>query len=188
MIGRIPCCRWRQSDLRRRADWGAVGRNGGALFLLRRQNSDHPPSSQVGGPCPLPVPPPLLPSPSLLPPPPPLPFLFVCFFFRYTIKAVGYVSGNVKSPYQIIPTARIHIHPNYQMRRNANDIALVKLSRSIQFNKFIRPVCLPSIRGERPADVALPGNSGCFASPSSAKVFRSRRKGEADRKLCPAGA
>ena len=56
MIGRISCCRWRQSDLRRRADWGAVGRDGGALFLLRRQNSDHPPSSQVGGPRPLPFP------------------------------------------------------------------------------------------------------------------------------------
>ena len=288
MIGRIACCRWRQSDLRRRADWGAVGRDGGALFLLRRQNSDHPPGSQVGGPRPLlsapspfPLPPsstlllspsspalsltlalpftpstsiplpfpspfpspslnpfPLLPlpTPSSLPSSPPssptlsltypLPFTpstsipnslwlplpfplplalppshlpspslrsplfsqlnrlqsrFTLFSVssRYTIKAVGYVSGNVKSPYQIIPAARIHIHPNYRMRRNANDIALVKLSWPIQFSKFIRPVCLPSVRGERPADVALPGNSGYFASPSSAKVFRSRRKGEA---------
>ena len=329
MIGRIACCRWRQSDLRRRADWGAVGRDDGALFLLRRQNSDHPPGSQVGWqrPCTalfpltpsaflhppslsllprpfpnprsplqpfhihpppfsLPIPFPLiplptpyslpsspapslnlalpftpstsiplpffspfpspslnpfpllpLPTPSSLPSSPPssptlsltypLPFTpstsipislclplpfplplalppshlpspslrsplfsqlnrlqtrFTVFSVssRYTIKAGGYVSGNVKSPYLIIPAARIHIHPNYRMRRNANDFALVKLSRPIKFNKFIRPVCLPSIRGERPADVALPGNSGYFASPSSAKVFLSRRKGEAE--------
>ena len=138
-------------------------------------------------PLPLALPPSHLPSPSLRSPLfsqlNRLQTRFTVFSVssRYTIKAVGYVSGNVKSPYQIIPAARIHIHPNYRMRRNANDFALVKLSRPIHFNKFIWPVCLPSIRGERPADVALPGNSGYFASPSSAaKVFLPRRKGEAE--------
>ena len=37
---------------------------------------------------------------------------------------------------------RIVLHPNYDSDTNDNDIAMLRLSSPVQFNNFIRPVCL----------------------------------------------
>lgn len=36
----------------------------------------------------------------------------------------------------------IHIHPDYQSFSSDADIAVLKLSTSLQFTKFVRPICL----------------------------------------------
>lgn len=37
----------------------------------------------------------------------------------------------------------VTVHPYYSRRTLQNDIALMKLSRKIEFSRNIRPVCLP---------------------------------------------
>lgn len=46
---------------------------------------------------------------------------------------------------------KIIVHPNYVKTKKYNDIALIRLSRSVQFNKWVRPACLPTsgkVRGD----------------------------------------
>lgn len=42
----------------------------------------------------------------------------------------------------IVPIATIIIHPDYKSSSKYNDIALMRLSRAVYFNEFIRPACL----------------------------------------------
>lgn len=37
-------------------------------------------------------------------------------------------------------------HPNYTRTRNYNDIALLRLSRAVSFNRYIKPACLQLTR------------------------------------------
>ncbi|XP_078621134.1 trypsin-2-like [Branchiostoma floridae x Branchiostoma japonicum] len=43
-----------------------------------------------------------------------------------------------------IKTQKVFIHPNYGSGFNNYDVALLKLKKRVRFNKYIRPVCLPS--------------------------------------------
>ncbi|XP_031623197.1 serine protease snake-like [Contarinia nasturtii] len=42
----------------------------------------------------------------------------------------------------IIPIDKIYSHPDYKTSSKYNDIALIRLARSIYFNEFIRPACI----------------------------------------------
>ncbi|XP_050544588.1 venom protease-like isoform X3 [Daktulosphaira vitifoliae] len=42
-----------------------------------------------------------------------------------------------------IPIQKIITHQSYNSKTHANDIALLKLDHSVQFNKHIQPICLP---------------------------------------------
>lgn len=101
--------------------------------------------------------------------------------YRYTMKAGGYVSGNTKRPFQVIPAGKIYLHKKYKLRSNANDVALVKLYRKVTLSKFVRPVCMPpENRDKIPVDLALPGKHGFLASWSELLNKRgSRKKGHA---------
>ena len=46
---------------------------------------------------------------------------------------------------QNIEPKRVIVHPNYNPNSNnkENDIALVELSKEVQYTDFIRPICLP---------------------------------------------
>ncbi|XP_056309319.1 trypsin [Danio aesculapii] len=41
-----------------------------------------------------------------------------------------------------VPGSQIINHPNYDSNKNKNDIALLKLSSPVNFNDYVRPVCL----------------------------------------------
>jgi len=43
-----------------------------------------------------------------------------------------------------IQVARVVRHPSYNPRTFENDVALFKLSRPAQYNRYVQPVCLPS--------------------------------------------
>ena len=38
---------------------------------------------------------------------------------------------------------RIIVHPGWDSRRLNNDIAMFELEKTIQFNKYVSPICLP---------------------------------------------
>jgi hypothetical protein len=42
-----------------------------------------------------------------------------------------------------ITVDRVDIHPNYKPPKYYNDIAILKLSRQAEYNRYVRPVCLP---------------------------------------------
>uniref|UniRef100_A0A1Y1M8F7 CLIP domain-containing serine protease n=2 Tax=Photinus pyralis TaxID=7054 RepID=A0A1Y1M8F7_PHOPY len=84
-------------------------------------------------------------------------------------------------------------HPRYNTRTRDNDIGLIQLERSIIFNDFIRPVCLPPPNGILPdvgtlmvvagwgrtetddnSDVKLKSSVPLVSSSSCAKKFGSR--------------
>jgi len=44
---------------------------------------------------------------------------------------------------QHVAVAKTILHPNYNTRTSANDIAILKLRKSLQFNKYVQPACLP---------------------------------------------
>lgn len=44
---------------------------------------------------------------------------------------------------QDVTVDKIHIHPNYKPPKYYNDIAILKLSRRVEYNRYVRPICLP---------------------------------------------
>ncbi|XP_063328802.1 prostasin-like [Pelmatolapia mariae] len=47
--------------------------------------------------------------------------------------------------------SQIITHPNYNSKTNDNDIALLRLSSTVEFNNYIRPVCLADAGSDFPA-------------------------------------
>lgn len=43
---------------------------------------------------------------------------------------------------QVHQIGRAHVHPEYNPSNLYNDVALLKLQRPIEFNNYVRPICL----------------------------------------------
>lgn len=46
-------------------------------------------------------------------------------------------------------------HPNYSQLKKKNDIALIRVTKPIEFSDLVRPACLHTELGDMPADVEL---------------------------------
>lgn len=54
-----------------------------------------------------------------------------------------------------VPIEDVQIHENYQplSRNQHHDIALIRLARKVQFNDFIKPICLQSDQNMKVTDL-----------------------------------
>lgn len=73
---------------------------------------------------------------------------------------------------------RLILHPDFDLQNYNNDIALVKLSQQVILNELVRPVCLPSPRGNDQTQFPLPNMLGVVAgwgiNNASASASRQR--------------
>ncbi|XP_044258893.1 serine protease nudel-like [Tribolium madens] len=85
------------------------------------------------------------------------------WFFYYEIQ-VGILRRFSYSPMEQSRWATVAIpHESYNKRSLKNDIALMKLSKPVRFNRYVRPICLPSemtagddfLRGPKPNTVCV---------------------------------
>lgn len=53
--------------------------------------------------------------------------------------------------------ADVIAHPNYSHASKVNDIALLKLSKKVRFNEYIRPACLWNTRNVRHSSAIATG-------------------------------
>jgi hypothetical protein len=65
-----------------------------------------------------------------------------------TEEMVAIDSSFVESEPVIKKAKRVIEHPNYQPRTFENDLALIELDGSVQFERYIQPICLPE-RGDQ---------------------------------------
>lgn len=62
---------------------------------------------------------------------------------------------------------QIYKHPNYIQNKLNEDIGLIKLDRSVNFNERVRPICLPQTASMPPKAIATGfGRTGFRLSPS----------------------
>lgn len=56
------------------------------------------------------------------------------------------MSKDCADPPQDIPVSKIIVHEGYEkkIRNQANDIALLRLSRKAIYSDFVKPICLPA--------------------------------------------
>lgn len=53
-----------------------------------------------------------------------------------------------ETKYQEVFVKTIETHESYDPSTKQNDIALIKLDRSIEYDDYVRPLCLPSIEAK----------------------------------------
>ncbi|XP_008307430.1 mannan-binding lectin serine protease 1 isoform X1 [Cynoglossus semilaevis] len=58
---------------------------------------------------------------------------------------------------------KVVLHPHFQPNNYNNDIALIRLTEAVEFNSYIRPVCLPSPNDEPNSSSLLPNSLGVVA-------------------------
>lgn len=58
----------------------------------------------------------------------------------------------------VVPVAKIHEHPNYSVKSNNNDIAVLKLQSSLTFSSEIKPIAL------QPSRQSIAPGTSCFVS------------------------
>ena len=63
------------------------------------------------------------------------------------IVAGEHYLGRTEGSEQNIEVCKDFVHPQYNSKTMLNDVALLKLSKDIQFNSYTQPACLPK-RGE----------------------------------------
>lgn len=53
-----------------------------------------------------------------------------------------------ETKHQEIFAKTIETHESYDPSTKQNDIALIKLERSVEYDEYVRPLCLPSIEAK----------------------------------------
>jgi len=73
---------------------------------------------------------------------------------------------------QAITVESIVEHPNYDPRTTDNDIAILKLSRPLEFGDRVSPICLPSGNDPRPGQMCVTTGWGATQGTGSDEVLR----------------
>lgn len=47
---------------------------------------------------------------------------------------------------QIQPVSHIIVHQAYERRSMRNDLSLLRMAKPLQFNRWVKPICLPDIQ------------------------------------------
>lgn len=71
-----------------------------------------------------------------------------------------------ETKYQDIFVKTIETHESYDPSTKQNDIALVKLERSVEYNQYVRPLCLPNIDVKPNETIFVAGSYETFMFPS----------------------
>ncbi|XP_046847013.1 transmembrane protease serine 6-like isoform X2 [Xenia sp. Carnegie-2017] len=106
--------------------------------------------------------------------------------YKYLIADHMY---NVTDPYEFsVEPAQLFIHPKYKLGNDMHpgdyDVALIKLKRKIQFNKYVKKACLPNCRTLfGPTDLCY--IAGWGNTVNTEKYHRSRILKEVEMKLVP---
>jgi len=62
------------------------------------------------------------------------------------------------------PVSSITVHPDYSVAKKQNDVAIIKLTKDVEFTEFVQPICLPSAevpKSETPdSDLIVAGLEG----------------------------
>jgi len=70
---------------------------------------------------------------------------------NFTAKLGVFNKNKVDEPgEQIISVAEVHVHPMFNFRESAYDVALLKLARPVEYTDHISPICLPTLREALP--------------------------------------
>lgn len=76
---------------------------------------------------------------------------------------LGLHSSSLKHLSEQRSVEAVVLHPDFQPQNYDNDIALLKLSRAVQFDDVIRPICLPPIRSQTDPPLPEPHTLGVVA-------------------------
>ena len=68
----------------------------------------------------------------------------------YEVKLGAHRLNHYSSDTQVRTVAQVISHPSYLQEGSMGDIALLQLSRSVNFSRYIRPICLPAANASFP--------------------------------------
>ncbi|OCT78784.1 hypothetical protein XELAEV_18029874mg [Xenopus laevis] len=69
----------------------------------------------------------------------------VTYTGKYSVRLGEYDIRKLEDTEQQFAVVKIIIHPEYRSDTNDNDIALLRLVQPVVYNKYILPICLPSL-------------------------------------------
>lgn len=102
-------------------------------------------------------------------------FVFFSYFSK-TIKTIrvrlgeyDFLSQNETESVDSNVT-EIKIHRDYDPATQQHDIALLKLNKTIKYNQFIRPVCLPTVQIKVNQTAIVTGNAFVLVSVNSIAI------------------
>lgn len=80
---------------------------------------------------------------------------------------------NINGPTtQILRVSRVFIHEQYNKKTEANDIALIRLAQPVQFNNYVKPICLPGPDPQESESVTVAGWGTLSSGGSSPNALR----------------
>ena len=90
---------------------------------------------------------------------------------RYQVKVGDHnlIKDPPEKSEKTVTLKKIYVHKGFILDKYVNDIALVKLEQKVEFNKFVRTVCLPE---KNEGDLVIPTKYGYVAGWGATKALK----------------
>jgi len=75
----------------------------------------------------------------------------------FSVKTGEYDRDVIEGSEKVYQVEKVIVHPGYNPNVLNNDIALLKLSAPVAFNKFVSPICLPEVGAEPGTECFITG-------------------------------